>query len=126
MLDHLNLPVGNLTRSTAFYEKVLAPIGMRVIAQEEDAVGFGDSTWVFGLVDDKVRPVPMHLAFAAATRNQVHAFYTEAINAGGVDNGAPGVRAEYGTHYYAAYVLDPDGHNIEVVCRQADSLDMAD
>ncbi len=123
MLDHFNLPVSDLEQSTAFYQAVLAPLNMTLIMRDGDAVGFGMNTWAFGLVRT-VQPVtPIHLAFSALTCEAVREFYAAALKAGGRDNGKPGLRVQYGPAYFAAYNLDPDGHNVEAVCRSEDSLD---
>jgi len=117
MIDHFNIPVGNLNKSKQFYLATLASLDLTIIHQEAEVVGFGKNTWVFGIeIEDKLI-TPLHFAFVANTRDNVQQFYSAAINSGGRDNGAPGLRAEYGATYYAAYVIDPDGHNIEAVCR---------
>jgi catechol 2,3-dioxygenase-like lactoylglutathione lyase family enzyme len=123
MLDHAGFPVSDYKRSKAFYEKALAPLGyvlvMEVQQNEQDApaAGFGaggkPSFWIGG---EGGLNKPIHFAFAAKDRAAVDAFYRAAIAAGGKDNGAPGLREHYHPNYYAAFVLDPDGHNIEAVC----------
>ena len=120
MIDHLALDVSDIARSRAFYAAALAPLGYRIVAEERD----GESTVVmFGIAEpefviaDKQRPGEgNHVAFRADTRAQVDAFHAAALAAGGRDNGGPGVRERYGPTYYAAFVLDPDGFNIEAVC----------
>jgi len=120
MIDHFMLKVGNVEASLAFYEQALGAIGFSVMARFEARNAFG-----FGRSADKpdfwIEPggplVPtIHLAFSCATRDEVDRFHAAALEAGGTDNGAPGVRP-YRAHYYGAFVLDPDGHNIEAVCR---------
>ena len=120
MLDHVNLPVSNLKRSTGFYERVLKTLDMPLLMIDNDAVGFGKNTWEFGVVKVSQAIVPMHLAFVAVSHEAVQRFHSTALKAGGQDKGSPGFRPEYGSAYYAAYVIDPDGHNVEVVCRLVD------
>ena len=123
MLDHAGFPVSNYARSKAFYLQALAPLGyalvMEVQQDENDApaAGFGadgkPDLWIGG---EGGLQRPIHIAIAAHNRAAVDAFYRAAIAAGGKDNGAPGLRPHYHPNYYAAFVLDPDGHNIEAVC----------
>ena len=116
MIDHFNLPVSNLEASRRFYELALAPLGLTFLMKDGDAVGFGVDTWAFGIVTATL-PLPhLHLAFRARSQEVVDRFFQAAIIAGGRSNGAPGIRADYDPLYYAAFVLDPDGHNIEAVC----------
>ncbi len=114
MIAHTHLHVSDLTAAKAFYSRVLAPLGYTIAMEIDDAVGFCDGRntdlWI---VPDPV--VPTHLAFQAKTRDEVGAFYREALAAGARDNGPPGYREHYGPGYYAAFVHDPDGHNIEAV-----------
>lgn len=126
MLDHIDFAVTDLARSRAFYESALAPLGM-ALAMEIDrkdrdghqGVGFGFAGrpffWIGGGHPPSGR---LHVAFAAQSRAAVDAFHEAAITAGGIDNGAPGLRPRYHPNYYAAFVLDPDGHNIEAVCHR--------
>ncbi|WP_332641107.1 VOC family protein [Brevundimonas sp.] len=120
MIDHLALDVMDITRSRAFYAAALAPLGFRIVAEEKDGeatvvmFGIGEPEFV---IADKDRPGEAnHVAFRAETRAQVDAFHAAALAAGGRDNGGPGVRENYGATYYAAFVLDPNGFNIEAVC----------
>ena len=120
MIDHLALDVSDIARSKAFYAAALAPLGYSIQAEERDGaatvVMFGVREPEF-VIADKERPGEgNHVAFRAETRAQVDAFHAAAIAAGGHDNGAPGVREQYGPTYYAAFVFDPDGFNIEAVC----------
>ena len=122
MIDHTGLQVGDYARAKAFYLAALAPLGYELIA-EFDApdggkfgglgVGGKPDFWI-GATGEKATPV--HIAFAAADRAQVRAFYEAALNAGAADNGKPGLREHYHPHYYGAFVLDADGNNIEAVC----------
>jgi len=123
MLDHAGFPVADYARSKAFYEMALAPLGYSLImevAQDENdspAAGFGANgkpdLWIGGEGGLKRY---IHIAIQAMDRASVDAFYRAAIAAGGRDNGSPGLRPHYHPNYYAAFVLDPDGHNIEAVC----------
>ena len=120
MIDHIGIAVTDLDKSVAFYERALAPLGYTLIKRYgNDAAGFGaddqSDIWLgTGMAGGKV-----HVAFRAARRSIVRAFYDAAIAAGGTDNGAPGTRPMYHEHYFGAFVLDPDGHNVEAVCHDA-------
>ena len=123
MLDHVGIPVADYGRSKAFYEKALAPLGyvlvMEVAQTENDspAGGFGaDGKPDFWIGGEGGLDKPIHIAIAAKDRVTVDAFYRAAIVAGGKDNGPPGLRPHYHPDYYGAFVLDPDGHNVEAVC----------
>jgi catechol 2,3-dioxygenase-like lactoylglutathione lyase family enzyme len=125
MLDHVGFPVSDYARSKAFYERALAPLGyaliMEVGAEHTEsgspAAGFGANGkpdfWIGG---EGGLQKQMHIAIAAKDRAMVDAFYQAALAAGAKDNGAPGLRPQYHPDYYGAFVLDPDGHNIEAVC----------
>ena len=117
MIDHVNLPVRDLERSRSFYESVLEPLGLRVLARDGQAFGFGDQTWAFGIVEATTPFPPLHLAFVAPSRSAVDRFHDAALAAGARSAGSPGLRPLYDPDYYAAYVLAPDGHRIEAVCR---------
>jgi catechol 2,3-dioxygenase-like lactoylglutathione lyase family enzyme len=119
-IDHLAIPVRNVTASKRFYAAALAPFGIEM-AEEEDAVGFGPPGSVDFFVTEGEPAAPMHIAFAAPDRATVDAFHAAALAAGGRDNGAPGLRPRYHADYYGAYVLDPDGHNVEAVCHRRNS-----
>mgnify|MGYP000958677316 FL=1 len=121
MIDHISLNVSDPAVSRAFYVKALAPLGYEVAAEYGPVVGLkaadaeggpGADLWLAPAMD----PAPIHLALTAATAEQVDAFHTAALAAGGRDNGVPGERPHYHPGYYAAFVLDPDGNNLEVVC----------
>jgi catechol 2,3-dioxygenase-like lactoylglutathione lyase family enzyme len=117
LIDHFNLPVIDITVSRRFYVPVLRTLGLQFLVQDGNAIGFGKNTWQFGLVTTEA-PIPkLHVAFSAASHAAVDAFYRAGLNAGAVSNGAPGYRPRYDPEYYAAFLLDPDGHNIEAVCR---------
>ena len=134
MIDHLGLDVGDFRRSRDFYAAALAPLGyaMKAALPAEppampDRAGFGATHPVFWIAGGGAAGRPLHFAFAAANRAQVDAFYRAALGAGGRDNGAPGLRPRYHANYYAAFVFDPDGHNIEAVCHAPGSpADQAD
>jgi catechol 2,3-dioxygenase-like lactoylglutathione lyase family enzyme len=123
MIDHIGFAVSDYARAKAFYEKALGPLGYTLImevqqdANDAKAAGFGISGkpdfWIGG--EGRLN-LPVHIAIATNDRATVDAFYQAAIAAGGKDNGAPGIRAHYHPNYYGAFVLDPDGHNIEAVC----------
>ena len=120
MLDHIGFPVTDFSRSKAFYASALAPLGYRVVkemmlSEEDGYAGFGADRPQFWIGTGKPLQGRLHVAFAAKTRAEVRAFYEAALAAGGVDNGAPGLRPHYHENYYGAFVLDPDGHNIEAV-----------
>jgi catechol 2,3-dioxygenase-like lactoylglutathione lyase family enzyme len=123
MIDHVGFSVSDYARARAFYEKALAPLGyvlvMETTAQEtgKPAAGFGaDGKPDFWIGDEGKLDKPLHIAILTKDRAMVDEFYRAALAAGGRDNGSPGVRPQYHPNYYGAFVLDPDGHNIEAVC----------
>jgi catechol 2,3-dioxygenase-like lactoylglutathione lyase family enzyme len=124
MIDHIGFPVSDYARAKAFYTKVLAPLGyslvMEVMQEErpgDRAAGFGaNGKPDFWIGSEGALNKPVHIAIQGKDRATVDAFYKAALAAGGRDNGAPGLRAHYHPNYYGAFVLDPDGHNIEAVC----------
>jgi len=120
VFDHVVFGVSDYAASKAFYLQALEPIGIAVVL--EGPLGLelsadGKTSLCIFQTDEK--PAHLHLAFRAANRQQVDAFHRAALAAGGEDNGAPGLRPKYHAHYYAAFVIGPDGHNIEVVCHEA-------
>jgi len=118
-IDHIGIAVSNYDASKAFYAKALAPLGMRLLVEVQGWAGFGrDEKADFWFGPDEIIQTPMHIAFAADNRQMVNQFYEAAIAAGASDNGKPGVRDIYHANYYAAFVIDPDGHNIEAVCHR--------
>jgi catechol 2,3-dioxygenase-like lactoylglutathione lyase family enzyme len=127
MIDHIGLAVSDLNRAKAFYRKALQPLGIDVIMEvsteetgDQAHAGFGADDKAFFWIGAGRKPKGgTHVAFSARTRAGVDAFYRSAIGAGGRDNGAPGPRPHYHPHYYGAFVLDPDGNNIEAVCHKA-------
>ncbi len=122
ILDHVGFPIRDYARSKAFYVKALAPLGITIKFENnlsEDGAdgyaGFGRTRPEFWIGTGEPMTGRLHVAFAAASREQVGAFYNAAMAAGGRDNGPPGLRPHYHENYYGAFVLDPDGHNIEAV-----------
>jgi len=122
MFDHVKFGVSNYEASKAFYLKALEPLGVTVVSEGVPTYGIelsppgGKSSLCLFQTGEK--PAHLHIAFMAETREQVQAFYRAALEAGGKDNGAPGLRPNYHANYYAAFVIDPDGHNIEAVCHK--------
>lgn len=122
ILDHVGFPVTNYPRSVVFYTKALAPLGILLLKEvrfsddgEDGYAGFGRHRPQLWLGTGTPLTGRLHVAFSAANRQEVQAFYDAAIAAGGRDNGPPGLRPHYHENYYGAFVLDPDGHNIEAV-----------
>lgn len=127
MFDHVGLAVTDAARSLTFYTAALAPLGLglqRTIGPGDSGSGgtvhgFGPSgDPIFWIGDNEHVGEGTHVAFAAASRDAVRAFHAAALAAGGTDHGAPGLRLSYGPDYYAAFVIDPDGINVEAVCRR--------
>jgi len=124
MIDHTGVSVSNYAASKQFYSKALAPLGYALLAELPKEVTGGRGIAGFGVApkpdfwigEGKPNVPPIHIAFRADNRAGVDAFYKAALAAGGRDNGAPGVRHHYHPDYYGAFVLDPDGHNVEAVC----------
>lgn len=122
MFDHILFGVSDYATSKTFFLRALEPLGVTNVLEgplgAELSHPEGKSSLCICQTDEK--PAHLHLAFVAENRQQVHAFYRAALEAGGKDNGAPGLRPKYHANYYAAFVIDPDGHNIEVVCHQSE------
>jgi catechol 2,3-dioxygenase-like lactoylglutathione lyase family enzyme len=128
LLDHIGIIVSDLARSRSFYTAALEPLGYRVMKDASGSVGFGvpegsgrsldpgGDFWISQGIPQ--RPLT-HFAFSAESKEAVNAFFEAALQAGGTDNGRPGPRARYHAHYYAAFVIDPDGYNLEAVCHLA-------
>ena len=116
MIDHVKLHVADATRSNAFYEQALAPLGYRVVLEPVPGivVGMGTRFPDFWIAQSDA-PTVAHVALRADDRGAVDAFHAAALQAGGSDNGAPGLRPQYHPGYYGAFVLDPDGNNVEAV-----------
>jgi catechol 2,3-dioxygenase-like lactoylglutathione lyase family enzyme len=115
MLDHISLRVQDHSRAVAFYRAALAPLGYQVMMEFPGAAGLGAGMPDFWLMATDQPLNPTHVAFSA-DRATVDAFHAAALAAGGTDNGPPGLRADYHPHYYGAFVRDPEGNNVEVVC----------
>jgi catechol 2,3-dioxygenase-like lactoylglutathione lyase family enzyme len=128
VLDHVGIPVSDYKAAKSFYAAILAPLGYGLILEVSSDETGGTSHAGFGaggkpefwISPGKMIKGQGHFAFKAKTREAVRAFYDAAINAGGQDNGAPGLRPHYHDNYFGAFVLDPDGHNIEAVCHLAE------
>lgn len=125
MIDHMGISVTDYDAAKAFYDKALAPLGASLVMTVPPEFvggrkvgGYGRERPVFWLTEGNRQIPPIHVAFTADSRADVDAFYEAAIDAGGTDNGAPGLRAHYHENYYGAFVRDPDGHNIEAVCHK--------
>ena len=111
----MKLPVRDIARSRAFYERALQPFGVRVVESSQGPGFTIDDREDFWITEQEMAVASVHIAFAAADRETVDAFHAAAVMAGGVDNGRPGLRPHYHSGYYAAFVLDPDGNNVEAV-----------
>jgi len=122
MLDHLGFGVSNVATSKRFFAAALAPLGVFVVMEGEHGLGLGKngkpSLWLAPAEGPIGR---MHIAFTAERRADVDAFYKAALSAGGKDNGSPGLRPNYHPNYYGAFVIGPDGHNVEAVCHSAEA-----
>ena len=119
IIDHICIKVSNYKESVDFYKKVLDPLGYKLIMEEMGWAGFGVGKKAeFWITEEDIDINPIHIAFLADTRDIVEEFYDAAIEAGAKDNGPPGIRAIYHPDYYGAFVIGPDGHNIEAVCHK--------
>ena len=120
MFDHVKFGVSDFAASKAFFLSALEPLGVAVVGEGPPSYGVElcqpGGTASLCLFKTEEKPAHLHLAFTAANRRQVDAFHRAALKAGGKDNGAPGLRPQYSATYYAAFVIGPDGHNIEAVC----------
>jgi catechol 2,3-dioxygenase-like lactoylglutathione lyase family enzyme len=124
MIDHISIGVSDLSRSKKFYDAVLKPLGCACLSEGDGWLGYGAEQvqlWIYG----GKQPIKadmesgLHFCFAAPTREAAAAFHKAALATGGKDNGKPGLRADYGDNYYAAYAIDPDGYRIEAFCSRA-------
>ena len=121
MINHVSIGVREIRRARRFYDAALRPLGYRCLSEGADSLGYGRDGIAFWLLAS-ARSVPaddksgLHFCFSAPTRASVDAFHAAALEAGGRDNGQPGVRAEYDPDYYAAFVVDPDGYRLEAYC----------
>ena len=121
MIDHVSIGVRSVTAAKSFYDRILKPLGYKALSESSSSLGYGDGAiqlWI-GETD---RPVVadeksgLHFCFSAPTRKSVDEFHAAALASGGRDNGRPGLRADYGPDYYAAFVIDPDGYRLEAYC----------
>jgi catechol 2,3-dioxygenase-like lactoylglutathione lyase family enzyme len=118
MLDHIGIFVSDPEKSKAFYQAALSPIGIQLMMSFGDNHGFGSDGKPYFWIGKAETAGRTHVAFVVPNRELVNAFYKAALAAGGKDNGAPGLREIYHPTYYGAFVLDPDGHNVEAVCHK--------
>jgi catechol 2,3-dioxygenase-like lactoylglutathione lyase family enzyme len=118
MFDHIGLKVRDVEAAVRFYQAALGPLGHVLASQDEPGAGFGPkgapALWLYRVSDSKGPAV--HVALAAPNRAAVDQFHQQGLKAGGKDHGAPGLRVDYSPNYYAAFLLDPDGNNVEAVC----------
>ena len=125
MFDHVKFGVSDYAVSKAFYLKALEPLGVAVVSEGSPTYGIElsppEGKVSLCLFQTEQKPAHLHVAFVAETRQQVEAFYRAALEAGGKDNGAPGLRPQYHANYYAAFVIGPDGHNVEAVCHKPEN-----
>ncbi len=125
MFDHVVLSVSDYTATKAFLLKALAPLGVAIVSEGPLGVELCCRDSISSLCirrsPEQATYPPLHLAFTAQTRQEVDDFHRLALEAGGKDNGAPGLRPQYSAGYYAAFVIGPDGHNVEVVCHDAET-----
>jgi catechol 2,3-dioxygenase-like lactoylglutathione lyase family enzyme len=122
MFDHVGFGVSDYAASKAFFLQSLQPLGVGLVMEGEHGAGMGPkgkpSLWLY---PSSGKPAPMHIAFTAENRQQVRDFHRAALAAGGKDNGAPGLRPQYHPNYYGAFVIGPDGHNVEAVCHRPEA-----
>jgi catechol 2,3-dioxygenase-like lactoylglutathione lyase family enzyme len=121
MIDHISVGVRDIATAKKFYDAALQPLGYECLSQSEGSLGYGRGAVEYWIITVQ-HPVGsdaqsgLHICFSAPTRRSVDSFHTAALKAGGGDNGAPGIRADYDANYYAAFVVDPDGYRIEAHC----------
>lgn len=124
MIDHLSIGVRDIAKAKVFYDAALKPLGYQCLSNGPDSLGYGAKSAALWILKAE-RPVKpdvksgLHLCLTAPNRKSVDAFHKAAIDAGGKDNGAPGVRADYSPGYYAAFVIDPDGYRLEAYCSRS-------
>ena len=123
MIDHMGISISDFDEARAFYDHALAPLGAGMLYEVPPeftdgarVAGYGRDRPTFWIAEGEKQSPPNHVALIAENRQQVDAFHAAALAAGGTDNGGPGLRPHYHEHYYGAFVLDPDGNNIEAVC----------
>lgn len=127
MIHHISLPVASLEKSSHFYDVVLGALGYRKVCASDDFAGYGvedskDQFSIFQINPSASAGAGFHLAFSATSREAVDLFHVAALNSGGACNGPPGLRKQYGPDYYAAFVIDPDGHRLEAVINEPVSV----
>ena len=121
MINHVSIGVRDIAKAKRFYDAALKPLGYKCLSEQPGSLGYGGDAVVLWISASE-RPVAandksgLHFCFDAPTRKGVDAFHAAALKAGGRDNGKPGVRADYGPSYYAAFVMDPDGYRLEAFC----------
>ena len=121
MFNHISIGVRDIARTKKFYDAALKPLGFKCLSEGDGSLGYGKDA-VALWIGTAAKPVPadnksnLHFCFDAASRKAVDAFHEGALKAGGKDNGEPGLRADYGENYYAAFVVDPDGYRLEAYC----------
>jgi catechol 2,3-dioxygenase-like lactoylglutathione lyase family enzyme len=126
MIDHISIGVGDIAKAKRFYDAALKPLGYKCLSEGDGSLGYGSET-VALWISTAEHPTPpnmksgLHFCFTAPAPDGVDAFHAAALGAGGRDNGNPGLRADYGPGYYAAFVIDPDGNRIEAHCSKAAS-----
>jgi catechol 2,3-dioxygenase-like lactoylglutathione lyase family enzyme len=126
MIDHVSIGVRDIARTKRFYDAAFGPLGYTCLSAGNGSLGYGSDAIMFWIsaTEDPVPPDDrsgLHFCFAAPSRRSVDAFYAAALSAGGRDNGKPGLRADYGENYYAAFAVDPDGYRIEAYCGKPES-----
>ena len=121
MIDHVSIGVRDIARTKRFYDAALQPLGYTCLSEGDGSLGYGRDAVAFWISRTE-RPVPaddasgLHFCYTAPTRESVDAFHAAALDAGGRDNGKPGLRPDYGANYYAAFVIDPEGYRLEAYC----------
>ena len=120
MFDHIGLQVKDLGSAVKFYEAVLKPLGFVLCSRDESSAGLGpkDAPALWLYANKKATPAKTHLAFKAESKKAVDKFHAAGLETGGSENGKPGIRGDYAPNYYAAFLIDPDGNNVEAVCLQ--------
>ncbi len=125
MIDHVSVGVKDIAAARRFYDAALAPLGYKCLSAGKEALGYGADSPHLWILSVK-RPVPadegsgLHFCLEAPSRAGVNAFHAAALKAGGRDNGKPGIRADYGDNYYAAFVVDPEGYRLEAYCGRSE------
>ncbi len=121
MLNHISIGVASVAKAKAFYDATLSTLGYRCLSEDAGSLGYGDEAVVFWVLQAD-KPVPdegasgLHICFSATTQESVNRFHAAGLRHGGRDNGKPGLRPDYGPHYYAAFLKDPDGYRLEAHC----------